>query len=95
MGKLVLFVLAQADENVEITGGTTAEAGVEHFLTALPNTSVELSLAHHFVFAQRDDQFPSGWNSNVLPVELRICVNYYFDMLKPKQGLPTAAPPKP
>ena len=75
--------------------GVTGEIGAERFLRTLTTTSVEGVVAGHLVFAERDDQFPSGWNSNVLPIEFRIGVNYYFDMLKSKPSLPTAASPKP
>jgi hypothetical protein len=64
--------------------GWTAETDVERFLKDLPNTSVEMSLAHHYVFAQRDEQFPSGWNSTVGAFALRLGVNYYFEPGKRK-----------
>jgi hypothetical protein len=70
--------------------GFTVEAGVERFLRALPNTSVEVSAANHSVLATRDDQFPAGWNSTVGAFALRAGVNYYFDLNRPKpaRGLP-------
>jgi hypothetical protein len=58
--------------------GGSATFGVEHFLKSLPNTSLEGAMAGHLAFAQRDDQFPSGFNSNVMVVELRVGGNYYF-----------------
>jgi len=76
--------------------GGTAEIGVERFLKALPSTGVELTTATHFVSAQRDDQFPNGYNSSVGVVELRLGVNYYFDLhhekSKPTETVPPATP---
>jgi hypothetical protein len=66
--------------------GWTAELGVERFLKALPNTSIEVSAAHHNVFATRDDQFPTGWNSPVGVIALRAGTNYYFDLNRPKKA---------
>jgi hypothetical protein len=60
--------------------GFTAEAGVERFLKSLPSTSVEASLASHWIAAQRDAKFPSGYNSSLRVTELRVGANYYFDM---------------
>ncbi len=65
--------------------GTTAEVGVEHFLKTLTNTSIEVSAAHHYVFSTRDDQFPTGWNSTLGAIALRVGTNYYFDLNKPKK----------
>ena len=65
--------------------GFTAEAGVERFLKALPNTSVEVAATHHYVLATRDDQFPTGWNSPVSLAGVRVGTNYYFDVNKPKK----------
>jgi hypothetical protein len=64
--------------------GWSAETDVERFLKELPNTSLELSFAHHDVFARRDEQFPTGWNSTVGAFALRAGVNYYFDPGKRK-----------
>jgi len=65
--------------------GTTAELGVEHFLKALPNTTIEVNLAHHYVFTTRGDQFPTGWNSSLGVLALRVGTNYYFDLNRPKK----------
>jgi hypothetical protein len=65
--------------------GFSAEMGVERFLKALPNTSVEVSAVHHYVMATRDDQFPTGWNSSLGAVALRVGTNYYFDLKRPKK----------
>jgi hypothetical protein len=59
--------------------GATAEFGVERYLKSLSAVSLELTLATHFVFAQRDEQFPLGFNSNVWTSELRFGANYSFN----------------
>ena len=73
--------------------GLSAELGAERFLRNITTTSIEWTVGGHLAFAERDDQFPSGWNSNLLPIEARVCVNYYFDLVKTKQALPPATPP--
>src|SRR6185369_4834441 len=65
--------------------GVAAEVGVERFLKALPNTSLEVSAIHHYVLAKRDEQFPTGWNSAVGVLGLRVGTNYYFDVNRPKK----------
>jgi hypothetical protein len=65
--------------------GFTAEIGAERFLKALPNTSIEVSAAHHYILAARDEQFPTGWNSTLGVVALRIGTNYYFDLMRTKK----------
>jgi hypothetical protein len=75
--------------------GVTAELGAERFLRGLTTTSVEGVVGGHLIFAQRDDQFPSGFNSNLLPLDLRFCVNYYFDMTRRKKTIEPGVPPKP
>jgi hypothetical protein len=70
--------------------GVTAEVGAEHFLKSLNATSIEVTLDTHYIQAKRDDQFPSGFNSSVIPVGLRAGVNYYFDLhFKAKAQGPT------
>jgi hypothetical protein len=64
--------------------GFTVEAGTEHFVKSLPNTSVEVTLVNHYVLATRDDQFPHGWSSSVGALSLSAGVNYYFS-LEPKK----------
>ena len=59
--------------------GLTADFGAEHFLKTMPAVSIEFSTATHLIFAQRDEQFPSGWNSNVWSLDLRFGANYYFN----------------
>ena len=58
--------------------GATFQVGAERFLKALPSTSVEVSLDAHYVLARRDAQFPSGWNSKLVNVGIRVGGNYYF-----------------
>lgn len=59
--------------------GFSAEFGAERFLRAMPSVSLEFSAASHLVFAGRDEQFPSGYNSNVWTAEARFGANYYFN----------------
>jgi len=66
--------------------GGSGELGVERFFKALPSTSVELSIAGHYVSAVRDDQFPTGWNSNLGAAGIRLGANYYFDLERAKKA---------
>ncbi len=66
--------------------GVAAELGAERFLRGLTTTSIEGTLDGHYVFAQRVQQFPSGYDSKLLAIEGRLSVNYYFDLSKPKKG---------
>jgi len=69
--------------------GGTFELGAERFLKAITTTSIELSWANHLALSDRNDQFQSGFNSNLMAMEWRIGVNYYFDPLHQKtQDLP-------
>ena len=75
--------------------GVVGQIGAERFMKGITNLSVEFSNANHLVFAQRDEQFPRGFNSNLMAIELRVGVNYYFDMVRPKKSsspLPGATP---
>ncbi len=76
--------------------GGTFEFGFERFLRAITTTSVEFTWSNHLVLATRNDQFPSGYNSNVMATEIRVGVNYYFDPMKAKKppgsDLPLGAP---
>ena len=65
--------------------GVSGEIGVERFLKALPSTSVEACVATHWVFAQRDADYPSGYNSFLAATEFRIGASYYFDMSRLKR----------
>ena len=70
--------------------GVTGEVGVERFLRTHASTSVEASVATHWVFTPSDavppatgsaaPQFPSGYNSFLAATEIRVGANYYFDM---------------
>ena len=76
--------------------GLTGQLGAEKFVGSTGSTSVELTIDSHLVFAQKDDQFPSGFNSNALATEVRIGLNYYFITGSEKKKAPEAAePPKP
>jgi len=73
--------------------GASAQIGAERFLKALPSTSIEITLDGHYVLAQRDEQFPSGFNDKLMAVGLRVGGNYYFSPdrdKKPASGI--AAP---
>jgi hypothetical protein len=72
--------------------GASGELGAERFFQELNSTSVEMSLAGHLAFAERDDEFVSGLNSNVMALEVRVGLNYYFDTAAVKK---TAAPATP
>ena len=67
----------------------------ERFLRGLTTTSIEGVIAGHLIFAQRDAQFPRGFNSNLLPVDVRLCVNYYFDMTRKQKTIEPGVPPQP
>jgi len=66
--------------------GGTFEIGAERFLKAITTTSIELSWTNHLVFAQRPEQFPNGFDSNLMAMEWRVGVNYYFDPLREKSA---------
>jgi len=71
--------------------GATAEIGAERFLKSLQSVSLEFTATSHLVFAERDEQFPSGFNSNIWSSEVRFGANYYFDPSanrKPRTALP-------
>jgi hypothetical protein len=72
--------------------GGTVEYGAERYFKGMANTSVELNVANHWVNAQRDDQFPSGWNDWLGAVAIRVGANYYFDLVKLKPKEPTPLP---
>jgi hypothetical protein len=68
--------------------GGSIEFGAERFLKSITTTSIEVTWVSHLVLAQRAEQFPSGYNSNLMATELRIGLNYYFDpMRQKKQGI--------
>lgn len=69
--------------------GFTAEIGAERFLKVMPSVSLEWSAASHLIFAERDQQFPSGFSSNLWTVEARFGANYWFNpMALKKAGSP-------
>jgi hypothetical protein len=74
--------------------GFTGSVGVERYLKSLSAVSLEFNLTSHLVFAQRDEQFPSGFNSNVWTTELRFGANYYFDPKFEKHAGGAKTPPK-
>jgi hypothetical protein len=61
--------------------GATAQIGAERFLKAFRSISIEFTVDGHWVFAERSEQFTSGFNSSLLAVGGRIGANYYFDLL--------------
>ena len=73
--------------------GGSAQFGVERFLKSLPSSSVEFSLAGHLAFAQRDDQFPSGYNSNAMALTAHVGFNYYFVPGQPRKPQQTGTTP--
>jgi hypothetical protein len=73
--------------------GMSGQIGTERFLTALPNTSIEVSAAGHWVFCERDDQFKHGFNSFLANVDLKVGANYYFDLGRDEEL--TQLPPTP
>lgn len=58
--------------------GGSGELGAAYFLKTLPSTSVELTLGGDVAITKRDEQFPSGFNSNVMGLALRVGASYYF-----------------
>lgn len=75
--------------------GFTVQAGAERFMRALPNISVEGTVAAHQAFAKDDDRYPSGFNSSVGAVEVRVGANYHFSLNVPKKAPenPASTPP--
>ena len=51
--------------------GGSAEISVEHFFRDVPSTSLELAVGGDIAFAQRHAQFVSGFDSNVMALEIR------------------------
>lgn len=60
--------------------GLSGQVGAERFLDALPNTSIEMNAAANWAFAQDDDRFITGFNSFVANFEIKLGVNYYWDL---------------
>lgn len=68
--------------------GLSGQFGLERFFKAMPSTAIEFSAAGHWAFADRLEQFPSGFNSAVLGVEFRVGANYYFDLKRSEKKRP-------
>jgi hypothetical protein len=73
--------------------GATGQIGAERFLASLPSTSVEFTATGHWVFAEDDEGFLSGFNSFLANVDLKVGVNYYFTL--PKGRPNSTLPPTP
>lgn len=91
--RIVLVDPISFERHRAIHPGVTGEIGVERFVRQLPSTSVEATVATHWVFTPDAATFPSGYNSFLAATELRIGANYYFDMarLKKQPSLPPSA----
>jgi len=72
--------------------GGSFEMGVQRYLKGSPNVSLEAAIGGHLALAQRHDQFPSGFDSNVMALELRFGANYSFT--PGVKRTPTATTPK-
>ena len=81
-------VRAQLGKDVSdsIAGYRKSDPGMERFFKVLPSTSVEFSIIGHYVSAVRDDQFATGWNSNLGAAGIRVGANYYFDLERAKKA---------
>lgn len=66
--------------------GFSAEVGAERFLKSMTTVSLEWTAASHYIFAQNDDDFPSGFNSNLWTIEARFGANYYFNPLAQRKS---------
>lgn len=73
--------------------GVSGELGAEIFLKQLPSTSIELVVGGDVAMAERNDQFVSGLNSNVMALGVRIGGNYYFTPGERKKPAPTIPGP--
>jgi hypothetical protein len=62
----------------KIHPGASGQIGVERFFKGLPSTSLDVALAGHLVFAEDDDEYVSGWNSNLMALEAKVGLTYYF-----------------
>jgi hypothetical protein len=59
--------------------GASGELGASRALKGLPGTELEFSLGGHWIFAERDEQFPSGFNSFLSFLDARVGLHYTFD----------------
>jgi hypothetical protein len=76
--------------------GMSGEIGAARMLRSLPSVSLEGTIDGHWVFAERDDQFPSGFNSYLYAMEAKFGASYHFDtsrFFKGGKQAPAPAPP--
>ena len=83
--RILLLDPVTFEKHRNLFAGVTGEVGAERFLRQLPSTSVEACVATHWVFADGNGKFPTGYNSFLAATELRIGANYYFDMARLRQ----------
>jgi hypothetical protein len=74
--------------------GATGEIGGEYFMHTLSTTSIEVTLDGHYINAKRDEQFPSGFNSSLVGIGLRVGANYYFNLHHTAEPAPAPALPE-
>jgi hypothetical protein len=91
--RLVLIDPVSFVKHRKLHPGVSAELGAERFLKSLPSTSIEATVATHLVFSHNEEDYPVGYNSNLVATELRIGANYYFDMSRLKRQ--PSSPPLP
>ncbi|MFI5054680.1 MAG: hypothetical protein ACHQDE_09985, partial [Acidimicrobiia bacterium] len=80
------------EEHENVFWGATGEFGMEHFARTLPNTSFEVNVATHVVFATDDTKFPSGFSGLLGALAIRMGANYYFDTALLKKKTPEPLP---
>jgi hypothetical protein len=93
--RILLLDPVTFEKHQRLHPGVTGEVGVERFLRQLPSTSVEACVTTHWVFADGDGKYPTGYNNFLAATEVRVGANYYFDMsrLRGKQiKLPPTSP---
>ena len=90
--RILLVDPVSFNKHQNLCPGVTGEVGVERFIKNLKSTSVEMTVATHWVFAKDAKTFPSGYNSFLAATEIRLGANYYFDMSRLKK--PSTALPK-
>ncbi len=72
--------------------GLAAEVGASHFFKEHPSVAVEWTVGSDWIFAQRDEQFPSGFNSFIFLNHVRFGVSYFFSL---KRAAPKSPEPLP
>jgi hypothetical protein len=78
--------------------GFTLEVGAAKYLKTLPAVSIETAVTSHYVLSEDKTDLPSGYNSTLGVLEVRVGANYHFSLVaKPKRtGVDlTASPPRP